>query len=152
MPMTVSFRPIRPDDEAFLYEVYASTRTEELALVDWDEAQKAAFLHQQFTAQHQFYQERYTQTDFLIIPRHAVPVRSRYIARWHDDLRMVDLVSVPPYRHTGTGSAILRDLLAEAVLAHKPVPIHVEKFNPALRLYERWGFAPIEDEGLYLFM
>ena len=80
--MTVHFRPIQPDDAAFLYEVYASTRTEELALVDWDEAQKAAFLHMQFTAQHQFYQERYTQTDFLIILRDAVPVGRLYIARW----------------------------------------------------------------------
>src|SRR5262249_32469747 len=78
----VSLYPIRPDDEAFLYEVYASTRTEELAVVDWDEAQKAAFLHQQFTAQHQFYQERYTQTDFLIILCDAVPVGRLYIARW----------------------------------------------------------------------
>ncbi len=50
--MTVHFRPIRPDDEAFLYEVYASTRTEELAVVDWDDTQKAAFLHMQFAAQH----------------------------------------------------------------------------------------------------
>ena len=51
--MTVHFRPIRPDDAAFLYEVYASTRTEELALVDWDEAHTAAFLHMQCAAQHQ---------------------------------------------------------------------------------------------------
>jgi len=57
----VSLRPIRPDDAAFLYEVYASTRTEELAVVDWDAAQKAAFLHQQYAAQHQFYQEHYTE-------------------------------------------------------------------------------------------
>ena len=28
--------PISPDDQAFLLEVYASTRREELALVDWD--------------------------------------------------------------------------------------------------------------------
>src|SRR5262249_17490064 len=59
----VSLRPLRPDYAACLYAVYASTRTEELAVVDWDEAQKTAFLHMQFAAQHQFYQERYTQTD-----------------------------------------------------------------------------------------
>src|SRR5262250_704763 len=148
----VSFRPIRPDDAAFLYEVYASTRTEELAVVDWDEAQKAAFLHQQFTAQHQFYQECYTQTDFLIILRDAVPVGRLYIARWQDESRMVDIALLPPYRNAGIGTAILCDLLAEAAAAHKPVRIHVEQCNPALRLYERLGFAPIEDKGVYLFM
>src|SRR5262247_4539233 len=117
MPMTVSFRPIRPDDAAFLYEVYASTRTEELAVVDWDEAQKAAFLHQQFTAQHQFYQERYTQTDFLIILRDVVPVGRLYVARWQDEIRIVDIALLPPSRNAGIGSAILRDLLAEAAVA-----------------------------------
>jgi len=148
----VSFRPIRPDDEAFLYEVYASTRTEELALVDWDEAQKAAFLHMQFAAQHQCSQERYTKTDFLLILRDAVPVGRLYIARWEDEIRMVDIALLPPYRNAGIGTTILRDILAEAAVAHKPVRIHVEQCNPALRLYERLGFAPIEDKGVYLFM
>ena len=33
--MALGFRPIGPGDQAFLLEVYASTRREELALVDW---------------------------------------------------------------------------------------------------------------------
>src|SRR5262249_26367392 len=116
----VSFRPIQLDDAAFLSEVYASTRTQELAVVDWDEADKTAFLHQQFTAQHQFYQERYTQTDFLIILRDAVPVGRLYVARWQDEIRIVDIALLPPYRNAGIGTAILHDLLAEAAVAHQP--------------------------------
>jgi len=145
-------RPLRPDDAAFLSRVSASTQLDELALVEWDEAHKAALLHMQFTAQHQFYQERYTKTDFLIILRDAAPVGRLYIARWQDEIRIVDIALLPPYRHTGIGTAILRDLLAEAAVAHQPVRMHVEKFNPALRLYARLGFAPIEDKGVYLFM
>ena len=30
--------------------------------------------------------------------------------------------------------------------------IHVERFNPALRLYERLGFSVAEDKGVYLFL
>jgi hypothetical protein len=30
--------------------------------------------------------------------------------------------------------------------------IHVERFNPALRLYERLGFRQVEDKGVYLFL
>jgi len=33
------------------------------------------------TAQHQFYQEHYTKTDFLIMLRDAVPVGRLYVAR-----------------------------------------------------------------------
>jgi hypothetical protein len=28
----------------------------------------------------------------------------------------------------------------------------IERFNPALRLYKRLGFRPIDDSGVYLFM
>lgn len=55
----ITFRPITPEDVEFLYTVYASTRTEELAVVDWTEAQTAAFLRVQFNAQRQAYQETY---------------------------------------------------------------------------------------------
>ena len=106
----------------------------------------------QFAAQHQFYQERSTRTDFLIMLRDAVPVGRLSIARWQDEIRMVDIALLPPYRHAGIGTALRRDLLAEAAVAHTPVRIHVEKFNPALRLYERLGFAPIEDKGVYVFL
>src|SRR5262252_625749 len=140
MSMTVSFRPIRPDDAAFLYEVYASTRTEELAVVDWDEAHKAAFLHMQFTAQHQFYQERYTQTDFLIMLRDAVPVGRLAVARWQDEIRMVDIALLPQFRRRGIGRMLLEEIPEEGRATSKTVTIYVEHFNPARHLYDRLGF------------
>jgi hypothetical protein len=30
--------------------------------------------------------------------------------------------------------------------------VHVERFNPALRLYERLGFRVAEDKGVYLLL
>jgi hypothetical protein len=46
----------------------------------------------------------------------------------------------------------LKGLQSEAAAAGKPLRIHVERFNPALRLYERLGFRQIDDRGVYLFM
>ncbi len=43
-------------------------------------------------------------------------------------------------------------VLAEAARASKPVRIHVEKLNPALRFYERLGFTRIADKGVYWFL
>src|SRR5215470_13045909 len=114
--------------------------------------QQAAWLHMPCAAQHQFYQERSTQTDFLLLLHDAVPVGRLSVARWQDESRMVDIALLPPSRNTGIGTAILRALLAEAAVAHQPVRIPVEQCNPALRLYERLGCAPIEDKGVYLFM
>jgi ribosomal protein S18 acetylase RimI-like enzyme len=64
----------------------------------------------------------------------------------------VDITLLPEHCGAGIGTGILRDLLAEAAAAGKPVRIHVERQNPAWRLYERLGFAPIEDKGVYYLM
>ena len=84
--------------------------------------------------------------------RDAVPVGRLSGARWQDAIRLVDIALLPPSRHAGLGTALLRDLLADAAVAHQPVRIPVEQCNPALRLYERLGFVPIADIGVYLFM
>ena len=42
--------------------------------------------------------------------------------------------------------------IAEADADGKSVTIHVERMNPALRLYERLGFSVAEDKGVYLFL
>ena len=44
----ITFRLIEDKDMEFLYQVYASTREEELAQVNWDAAQKEEFLRMQF--------------------------------------------------------------------------------------------------------
>lgn len=150
--MNVTLRPIRPDDEMFLSHVYASTRLDELAVTDWTDEQKAAFFQMQFVAQHKFYQDNYPDTDFLLILQDGTPIGRLYVARWKEEIRIVDIALLPAYRGTGVGTTILRDLLAEADAAGKPVRIHVERENPALRLYQKLGFVMIEDKGVYLFM
>lgn len=151
-PPVVTFRPIEPGDAPFLCRVYASTREEELRPVPWTPAEKAAFLRQQFQAQHAYYQEHYTGTRFEVILRDGQPVGRLYVARWPDEIRIVDIALLPEHRGAGIGTGILRDLLAEAVAAGKPVRIHVERLNPARHLYERLGFLPIEDKGVYHLM
>ena len=149
---TLMLRPIRPEDQPFLYEVYASTRLEELAPLGWNADQQAAFLTQQFNAQHQYYQANYPGADFQIILVNDQPAGRIYVDRRIDEIRLIDIALLPEYRNGGIGSRLLKDLLAEAARAGKPVRIHVEKFNPALRLYERLGFSISDDRGVYWFM
>jgi GNAT superfamily N-acetyltransferase len=120
--------------------------------VDWTPAQKAAFLLQQFQAQHAFYQEQYKDTRFDVILQEDEPIGRLYVARWRDEIRIVDIALLPEHRGTGIGTAIVRGLLAEAAAVGKPVRIHVERLNPARRLYDRLGFVPIEDKGVYWLM
>jgi len=59
---------------------------------------------------------------------------------------------VPEYRGKGIGSQLLKDIFVKARKINKPIRIHVEKYNPALRLYERLGFNQIGDTGVYFLM
>ncbi|MCQ3973902.1 MAG: GNAT family N-acetyltransferase [Anaerolineae bacterium] len=152
MHQALTFRPIGPDDESFLYEVYASTRAEEMALVDWTEDQKKAFLRMQFNAQHQYYQDVYAGANFQVILLNEQPIGRLYLARWSHEIRIIDIALLSQFRNTGIGTALLKDLLAEAAQAGQVVTIHVEKFNQALRLYERLGFIKTLDKGVYFFL
>ena len=65
---------------------------------------------------------------------------------------LIDITLLPEFRQDGIGTWLLRDLLAEGEAAGKPVTIHVEVFNPAMRLYERLGFRSVEERGPYRLM
>jgi hypothetical protein len=49
--LALRLRHVRADDEALLFQIYASTRLAELASLGWSADVQAAFLRQQFDAQ-----------------------------------------------------------------------------------------------------
>jgi len=148
----ITLRPVSADDLPFLCAVYASTREQELTAVAWDAAQKAAFLDMQFRAQHTYYLAHYPDAAFDVILINHQPAGRLYIDRATSEIRIVDIALLPEWCNRGIGSALINVLQGEAAAAGKPLRIHVERFNPALRLYERLGFRQIEDRGVYLFM
>jgi ribosomal protein S18 acetylase RimI-like enzyme len=148
----ITFRPITSEDTDFLYTVYANTRTEELAVVEWTESQKDAFLRAQFNAQHQAYQGTYRGGDFLVILMNDRPIGRLYLARWEQEIRIIDIALLPECRNAGIGSTILKDILVEGSRGGRRVTIHVEMFNPALPLYQRLGFRTLGEHGVYYFM
>jgi ribosomal protein S18 acetylase RimI-like enzyme len=150
--MPVTLRPVGAADEPFLFDLYASTRMEELAPVRWSAELRTRFLRWQFSAQQRFYQVAYAGADFQVILLDDRPIGRLYVARLEDEIRVVDIAILPEYRNAGIGSRLLGELLDEANQAGKPVRIHVEKVNPALRLYQRLGFAIVDDRGVYWFI
>jgi ribosomal protein S18 acetylase RimI-like enzyme len=148
----ISLRPITPEDDSFLAQVYASSRAEELALTGWSEEQKAEFCRRQFDAQRAYYATNYPEASFQVIERDGVPVGRLYVARWEKEIRIVDITLLPEFRGAGIGTKLLRDLQEEAGATGKALTIHVERFNRALELYQRLGFREIEDKGVYLLM
>jgi ribosomal protein S18 acetylase RimI-like enzyme len=149
----LTFRRIADADLPFLARVYASTRAEELATAStWSDEQKAAFVDQQFRAQHAHYQKHYPEADWLVTSHAGEDVGRLYIERWPSQHRLIDIAFLPEHRGKGFGEALLRDLMDEAAAVDKAVSIHVEKYNPAMRLYLRLGFTVEEDKGVYDLM
>lgn len=64
----------------------------------------------------------------------------------------MDVSLMPAHRNQGLGTALMRSVLRHADGLQLTVSLHVEPFNPALRLYQRLGFVHAETRGVYLFM
>ena len=83
----------------------------------------------------------------------GVLIGAAWLRRWSDQERgygFIDTATpelsmsmLPAYRGHGVGTRLLRRLLSEAAKIHTAVSLSVSVSNPARRLYEREGFAPI---------
>jgi ribosomal protein S18 acetylase RimI-like enzyme len=149
---SVTFRPVGPEDGAFLLELYASTRAEEMAMVPWTDEQREVFVKMQFTAQQDHYREAYPNASREIILSHGRPVGHRYVARLEKEIRIVDITLAPAERNRGIGTFSLGELLNEGKRSGKVVRIYVENYNPSLLLFERLGFRQVEEHGVHLLM
>lgn len=147
----VILRAAQAEDETFLFELYSSTRAEEMASWGWNEAQRQAFLSMQFRGQRAHYAE-YPNVDHRIILLNGEPVGRIFISRMEAEIRLVDISLLPAYRERGLGAALIRELFEEAARTRKVIQLHVEKNNRALQLYQRLGFEIVGDAASHWFM
>ncbi|MFN2588461.1 MAG: GNAT family N-acetyltransferase [Actinomycetota bacterium] len=147
----VELRAVVPEDRPFLRAVYGSTRWEELGPTGWSDAQKSSFLDQQFAAQDAHYAS-YDDATYSVIVVDGFPAGRLYVARWPEEIRIMDVALLPAARGKGVGTSLLRALIEEAAGGGKRLTIHVERENSALRLYERLGFVRVEERGPYYLM
>lgn len=152
-----ALRPLGPADEAFLLRVYAGTRADELALTAWDDATREAFVRMQYRAQSTHYQQHWPDAEHVVIVLRegasAHDVGRLWLDRGADAVHVLDIALLPERRGQGLGRLVLQQLMAEAWTQGRALTIYVETGNPARRLYDRLGFAPVgPPDGLHQFM
>lgn len=146
-------RPVTPADEPFLFELYASTRRDELAAWGWDAAQQEAFLRLQYLAQSRGYAAEFPDADHRIICEGDQPVGRILVHRTEQAIALVDMALLPDFRGAGIGTALIGALQAEAEASGRPLRLQVLRSNAAARrLYERLGFRITGEAGLHLAM
>src|ERR1700719_1411431 len=94
----ITLRAITPEDVSFLAGVYASTRAEELAITGWSDEDKAVFCRRQFDAQSAHYTANYPGASFQVIERDGQPIGRLYVARWEEEIRIIDITLLPEFR------------------------------------------------------
>lgn len=148
----ISYRPERDSDVPFLAALHASARGQEFAGLGWPPEMLAAFLGQQFDAQHRHYRASYPAAEWLIVEAGGGGVGRLAVERRDSSLHLIDIALMPERRGAGLGGAILADLIAEADEQGLGVTLQVDAGNPARRLYERLGFRVLEEQLPYLRM
>ena len=148
----ITLRAVQESDNEFLLKVYGSTREQELAQVPWTAEQKQQFVRMQWEAQKNHYAAQHPHATHEIICLEGTDAGRLYLDRSGEKFHILDITLLPEYRNRGDGSFLLGQIMAEAKEAGKPVSIYVETINPSLRLFERLGFTPIQQEGFHLLL
>jgi ribosomal protein S18 acetylase RimI-like enzyme len=148
----LKLRPATSEDEPFLMNLFATTRTDELALLNCDDNQKKAFIAIQFNAQSRQYVMSYPHAQNSIILWNDAPIGRLLFDRGECEFTLVDVALLPTHRGAGIGTHLIEDLLLEAAAAGKPVKLNVWHSNPAKKLYQRMGFSAANDDGVYCEM
>ncbi len=147
----ITLRPEEAQDEPFLFELYASTRQEELDSWGWPPKMRRAFLDLQFKAS-QAQRRACPGAEFQLVLLAGAQAGRIILQRTADALRLVDIALLPRYRNAGLGTALMRRIVAEAAAGNQPLRLQVLKGNRAARLYQRLGFARTSETELHVEM
>ena len=152
-PVSVSLRPVTPADREFLVVVYAGTRAQELAQVDWTIEQKEGFVRWQFERQEIEYKQRYPDARYDVILVDGNPAGRMWVGVDDKQIRLLDIAIIPQFQNQGVGTHLVKQLMDEAAQTNKVLRHMVFVLNDdAHRFYERLGFVTIEDIGGYKHM
>lgn len=150
---TLKLRPVTLEDDPFLLSVYASTRADELAQVEWEPGQQEAFVKWQFEMQRREYDARFPDAEYDVIEIDGQPAGRIWIGRKDDEIRLLDIALLPEFQNRSAGTVLLTNLMDEARSTDKRLRHMVFVLNNnADRFYERLGFVVIEDLGGYKHM
>lgn len=142
MPQLINFRPAEPGDYAFALDLYLiAMRPLTAELMTWDARKQI----QAFAGQWHVEEAR-------IILCNGADVGWMQARETTSEILLRQFFVSPGRQGRGIGSEALNQLLAHWDSAGKPVTLTVLRNNPARRLYERFGFAVVDEIGIKLRM
>jgi ribosomal protein S18 acetylase RimI-like enzyme len=142
----LSLRPARDADLPFLRALFETARPDAAILAAWPEQVRRPFLDQQFQFQTIHYARVYPDADRLLVLADGGAIGRMILWRQPEQWCVVDIALLPAWRSQGIGTLLLQRIkAAAAAAAARCVRLSVDVRNPARRLYERLGFATVEE-------
>jgi GNAT superfamily N-acetyltransferase len=148
----ISLRPVTAGDEEVLLEIYKSSRGDDLRGLGWTEDRINEFLGMQYEAQKHFLANEYKRADDELILFEAEPAGRLIVERREHEIRFIDLALLAEHRNDSIGTFLIRRLQNEARREEKPLRLQIIRFNRAVNLLERLGFARISETGTHFQM
>jgi ribosomal protein S18 acetylase RimI-like enzyme len=150
---TLVVRPILPQDEIFLYDLYSAVRAPEFEHALIPAAQKELLMRMQFRAQMSAYTETYPNSCWHIVLLDSEPVGRLWVAPGNGELQLVDIALHPKLQGKGIGTVLVQRLQQEAAKARLPIRCCVFRFNPgSLRFHRRLGFCVVREDQTHFYM
>ncbi|MFD2368662.1 GNAT family N-acetyltransferase [Brevibacillus sp. GCM10020057] len=144
--------PVCAEDASFLFELYCTTRADEISAWGLDLVLAEQLMRMQWQAQTHSYQLQFPAMDHRIIYSDNTKAGRMIVDETDRELHLVDLSLLPALRNQGIGTRLLQQLQREAGQQNKALALSVYLSNPARRLYERLGFSVVSEDGLYVKM
>jgi len=149
-------RPAQPEDEQFLFRLFAETQ-EYLAAFRSNAELYASLIEMQYQGRKQSYSAEYPCAADAILyledeARGALPVGRILVDSKPERWRVVDLAVLAAHRGRGLGSWALRLCQQQCQAAGAKLTLAVKPDNRARRLYERLGFRVVYEDLLAVEM
>jgi GNAT superfamily N-acetyltransferase len=145
------FRDATAEDLEFQKQLYTTTREDEMDAAGFPQKMREAFIEMQFTAQTTHYTTHHPHAKWLIIEcdntRAGRLILDMNLER--SDLNIMDIALMPEFRGKGIGSAILKDILADAELKNHTVRLFAFTGERAIQLYHRLGFVDLNVDEIH---
>ncbi|WP_093299145.1 GNAT family N-acetyltransferase [Sphingomonas sp. NFR04] len=148
----ITLRAASPEDLPALASLYTQLRMPELLFHPWPQAQKQAFVDEQFCLQHCHFVRRHPRADFWIVLREDAPIGRLYLDRSRPEWRIVDILLAPAWRGQGVGTGLITWVQQSAASAGaRDIALAVAVDNRgAHALYARLGFRDADaGDGLH---
>jgi [ribosomal protein S18]-alanine N-acetyltransferase len=146
--MPVDIRSLTPADQTILWEMlyYA------IYIPNGQEPFSKTILESPDIARYTAYWGRQGDSGYLAA-EDEIPVGAAWLRLMHgygfveEGIPELSIAVLPVYRGKGIGTSLLKAIINLAVPIYRGISLSVTSENPALHLYERFGFQVVRSEG-----